>query len=474
MRISGRFTRPALATALLVAVAASAHAQAPAPRQLSKWQQLAHDIFKELIEINTEGSIGSTTQAAKAMAARLKAAGFPDSDVVVLENAPRKGNLVARLRAKNPVKKTILLLSHIDVVEAKPEDWTLPPFQLTEKADSFFARGVSDNKDDAAIDLTLIIRLRTEGFATDRDIIVAATTDEEGGGDNGVGWLIQNHPELIQAEFGLNEGGAGRVKEGKSLSHDIQLAEKKSSNFRLEALNSGGHSSRPIKDNAITQLADALVKLGAFDFPVHLNDVTRAYFSKSAAIVEPEMGAAMTALVANPADAKAAAIVSTDPSYNSQLRTTCVATMLEGGHATNALPQRARATVNCRILPDEDPVEIQKTLVRVIDNPKVTVSAAGQARNTKIIPLPPELQTQIERVTSELWPGLPVIPTMGTGATDGSRLRNAGIPTLGVAGQFYGDSNAHGMNERIPQKGFYDSLEFMYRLVTNLSRPVVP
>ncbi len=463
-----------LALLACAALAAPLPAQAPATRKLDKWQQLAHDIFKELVEINTEASIGSTAQAAKAMAARLKAAGFPDSDVVVLENAPRKGNLVARLRSKNPVKKPILLLSHIDVVEAKPEDWTLPPFQFTEKADSFYARGVSDNKDDAAIDLTLIIRLRTEGFATDRDIIVAATTDEEGGGDNGVGWLIQNHPELIQAEFGLNEGGAGRVKEGKSLSHDIQLAEKKSSNFRLEALNSGGHSSRPIKDNAITQLADALVKLGAFDFPVHLNDVTRAYFSKSAAIVEPEMGAAMTALVANPADAKAAATVSTDPSYNSQLRTTCVATMLEGGHATNALPQRARATVNCRILPDEDPVEIQKTLVRVIDNAKVTVSAAGQARNTKIIPLPPELQTQIERVTAELWPGLPVIPTMGTGATDGSRLRNAGVPTFGVAGQFYGDSNAHGMNERIPQKGFYDSLEFMYRLVTNLSRPVVP
>jgi acetylornithine deacetylase/succinyl-diaminopimelate desuccinylase-like protein len=466
--------RKLLTLILLVACAAPLRAQAPTPRQLTKWQQLAHDIFKELIEINTEGSIGSTAQAAKAMAARLKAAGFPDSDVVVLENAPKKGNLVARLRAKNPVRKPILLLSHIDVVEAKPEDWTLPPFQFTEKADSFYARGVSDNKDDAAIDLALIIRLRTEGFQSDRDIIVAATTDEEGGGDNGVGWLIQNHPELIQAEYGLNEGGSGRVKEGKSLSHDIQLAEKKVANFRLEATNPGGHSSRPIKDNAITHLADALVKVGAFDFPVHLNDVTRAYFEKSAAIVEPEMGAAMRALVANPADAKAAATISTDPSYNSQLRTTCVATMLEGGHASNALPQRARATVNCRILPDEDPAEVQKTLVRVVDNPKVTVSPAGNARNTKIIPLPPELQTQIERVTAELWPGLPVIPTMGTGATDGSRLRNAGIPTFGVAGQFYGDSNAHGMNERIPQKAFYDSFEFMYRLVTNLSRTVVP
>jgi acetylornithine deacetylase/succinyl-diaminopimelate desuccinylase-like protein len=202
--------------------------------------------------------------------------------------------------------------------------------------------------------------------------------------------------------------------------------------------------------------------------------VTRAYFTQSASLVDPAMGAAMKALVANPQDLKAAAIVSTDPSYNSQIRTTCVATMLTGGHASNALPQSAVATVNCRVLPDEDGAEIQKTLVRVVDNPKVAVSAAGNARNTVIIPLPAELRTHIERVTGELWPGLQVIPTMGTGATDGSRLRNAGIPTFGVAGQFYGDSNAHGMNERIPEDAFYQSLEFMYRLVTGLSRKVVP
>jgi acetylornithine deacetylase/succinyl-diaminopimelate desuccinylase-like protein len=460
--------------ALVAAAAAAAGAQSRTPRRLTKWDTLAHDIFKELVEINTTESAGSTTVAAKALAARLKTAGFPDSDVVVLENAPKKGILVARLRAKNPSRKPLLLLSHIDVVEAKPEDWTLPPFQFTEKDSTFYGRGTSDNKDDAAIDVTLIIRLRAEKFATDRDIIVAATTDEEGGGANGVGWLIQNHPELIQAEFGLNEGGSGRVKEGKSLSHDIQLAEKKVANFRLESTNPGGHSSRPVKDNAITHLADALVKVGAFDFPVHLNDVTRAYFEKSAAIVEPAMGAAMRALVKNPQDAAAAAKMAEDPSYNSQMRTTCVATLLEGGHASNALPQRARATVNCRILPDEDPAEVRQALERVISNPKVTVSAAGNARNTPIIPIKPELMAEIERVTAQLWPGLPVIPTMGTGATDGSRLRSAGIPTYGVAGQFYGESNAHGMNERIPQQAFYDSNEFMYRLVTGLTRPVVP
>ena len=444
-----------LCVALLSSSATAASAQQS--RTLTKWDTLAHDIFKELVEINTEESIGSTA----------------DSDVMVLENAPKKGNLVARLRAKNPQKKPIMLLSHIDVVEAKPEDWTLPPFTFTEKDSSFFGRGTSDNKDDAAIGVALLIRLKAENFPLNRDIIVAATTDEEGGGANGVSWLIANHPELIQAEYALNEGGSGRVKEGKKLSHDIQLAEKKVANFRLETTNPGGHSSRPVKDNAITHLADALVKVGAFDFPVHLNDITRAYFEKSAAIVEPDMGAAMRALVKNPKDEKAAAKISEDPSYNSQLRTTCVATMLEGGHASNALPQRARATVNCRILPDEDAGAVKATLERVINDPKVVVTG-GTARTNAIIPMKPELQAQIERVTAELWPGLPVIPTMSTGATDGSRLRNAGIPTYGVAGQFYGESNAHGMNERIPQQGFYDSVEFFYRIVTNLSRSTVP
>jgi len=443
-------------------------------RPVTHWDSVAHDLFKELIEINTQGSDGNTITAAQAMAARLKAAGFPDSDVAVLENAPRKGNLVARLRAKNPTRKPLLLLSHIDVVEAKPEDWTLPPYKFVEQDSMFYGRGVSDNKDDTAIDLATLMRLKAENFPLDRDIIVAATTDEEGGGNNGVGWLIANHRDLIDAEYGFNEGGSGRVRDGKKLSHDVQLAEKKVLNLKLVATNPGGHSSRPVKDNAITHLAEALVKVGAYDFPVHLNDVTRAYFSQSAALVSPEMGAAMRALVANPTDAAAAATIATDPSYNSQMRTTCVATMLAGGHASNALPQHAEATVNCRVLPDEDREYVVKMITQAIDNPKVTVEAAGNVRNAVIIPLPPELRSQVERVTKELWPGLPVIPTMGTGATDGSRLRNAGIPTFGIAGQFSGDSNAHGMNERIPQAAFYESLEFMYRLVSGVSRRAVP
>ena len=463
--------RVIFALAAAAVVTSSAGAQR-APK--TKWDSVAHDLFKELIEINTQASDGNTVTAAQAMAARLKAAGFPDSDVAVLENAPRKGNLVARLRARNPTRKPILLLSHIDVVEAKPSDWTLPPYRFTEQDSGFYGRGVSDNKDDTAIHLATIMRLRAENFPLDRDIIVAATADEEGGGANGVSWLIANHRDLIDAEFGLNEGGAGRVRDGKKLSHDVQLAEKKVLNLRLVSTNPGGHSSRPVKDNAITHLAEALVKVGAYDFPIRLNDVTRAYFTQSAALVAPEMGAAMRAMVANPNDAAAVAKVATDPSYNSQMRTTCVATMLTGGHASNALPQRAEATVNCRVLPDENREYVVKMITEAIDNPKVSVEAANGVRNAIIIPLPADLRSHIERVTKEMWPGLPVIPTMGTGATDGSRLRNAGIPTFGVAGQFYGESNAHGMNERIPQVAFYDSLEFFYRLVTGVSRKTVP
>ena len=457
-----------------VLVGANAWGQAPAPHTRTRWDSLAHDLLKELIEINTSQSVGSTAQAAKAMAARLRSAGFPDSDVVVVENAPRKGNLVARLRAKNPSRKPILLLSHIDVVEARPEDWTLPPFTFTEKADSFYSRGIADDKDDGAINLTLIMRMKAEHFVPDRDIIVALTTDEEGGPENGVDYILKHRPALLDAAFAFNEGGSGTVKNGKYISHDVQASEKKVQNFRLESTNPGGHSSRPVKDNAITHLSAALVKLGAFDFPVHLNEITRAYFGRSAALVAPAMGAAMRAIVKNERDSSAAAALSADPAYNSQLRTTCVATMLEGGHAENALPQRARATVNCRILPDEEPAEVQRLIERAIGDPKIVVSTLRAAQNSPPSPLTKDLMAQIENITAQMWPGVPVIPTMSTGATDGRFLRNKGIPVYGAMGQFYGDSNAHGMNERIPQRGFYDSLEYMYRLVTNISRPITP
>jgi acetylornithine deacetylase/succinyl-diaminopimelate desuccinylase-like protein len=438
----------------------------------SRWDSTGRALFKELVEINTTESVGSTLKAAQAMAARMKAAGFPDSDVVVIQNAERKGNLIVRLRGSNKAKKPILLLSHLDVVEAKAEDWSLPPFQFIEKDSTFYGRGVADDKDDGAMHLTTILRLKAEGFVPERDIIVALTTDEEGGPANGVDYLIKNHRNLIDAEYVFNEGGGGRIRDGKYLSHDIQAAEKVYLDFRLETTNPGGHSSQPVKDNAITQLAAALIKVGAFDFPVVLNPVTRAYFERSAAVTPGKMGEAMRALAKNPKDAQAIATLSADKAYNSQMRTSCVATMLEGGHAPNALPQRARANVNCRMLPTDPPDSVRATLVRVIGDPKVTVTPMLEPRASPPSIMTAQLQAEIEKLTTEMWPGVQVIPTMSTGATDGSYLRNVGIPVYGVTGFFYKDTFSHGMNERIPQKGWYDGLEFTYRLVKRITTRV--
>jgi acetylornithine deacetylase/succinyl-diaminopimelate desuccinylase-like protein len=450
---------------LLVTVAAQSAGQA-LPR--TYWDSVARSLLKELVEINTQNSDGSTLRAARAMAARLREAGFPDSDVVVLENAPGKGNLVARLRGKATGKKPLLLLSHIDVVEAKPEDWTLPPYQFVERDGVFYGRGVADDKDEGAIHLAILMRLKAENYVPDRDIVVALTTDEEGGGANGVAWLLANHRQLIDAEFAFNEGGGGRLRDTLRISHDVQASEKKVQNFMLEATNPGGHSSVPRRDNAITQLARALTKIGPDIFPVHLNEVTRQYFARLAPLVEkesPDLAAAIRAILRDPKDSVAAALLSQDPRYNSQLRTTCVATMLEGGHARNALPQRARAYVNCRVLPDETPEYVKSVLEKVIADSEVRVIAQGTARNSPPSPLTADLMNEIERITREMWPGVPVLPTMSTGATDGLYLRNAGIPTYGVSGLFYPETFAHGMNERIPARAFYEGLEFMYRLV---------
>jgi len=466
--------RTCLAAALaLVSIAA------PVTAQQTRTDSLARSLFKELIEINTGLSEGSTLAAAQAMAARLKAAGFPDSDVVVLENAPRRGNLVARLRGRDTGKKPILLLSHIDVVEAKPEDWTLPPFQFIEQDGTFYGRGVADNKDESAIHLAIIMRMREEGYVPDRDIIVALTTEEESTGANGVDFLLTKHHDLIDAEFAFNEGGGGRIRGGPDndttrVSHDVQASEKKYVDFRFEVTNPGGHSSVPRNDNAITRLATALTKITPTIMPVQLNEVTRTYFSRLADVVaadEPQMAAAMRAIVANPNDARAIETLTKDPRYNSQLRTSCVATMLDAGHAPNALPQRARANVNCRILPDETMEQVVARLQAVIGDTGVHISTDREPRNSPPSPLTPALMGEVERITSEMWPGVPVIPTMSTGATDGLYLRNAGIPTYGVSGLFYGNTNSHGMNEHIPVKAFYEGLEFMYRLVRSVTSP---
>ncbi|MEK0430498.1 MAG: hypothetical protein RL139_302 [Gemmatimonadota bacterium] len=443
------------------------HAQ-PQPT-LSRWEAQARALLKELVEINTTNSVGNTVTAAQAMAKRMRDAGFPEQDVVVVENAPRKGNLIVRYRGRNTGKPPILLLSHIDVVEANPADWTLPPFEFIERDGTFYGRGVADDKDDGAIHLTILLRMKAEGIVPDRDIIAALTTDEEGGPANGVEWIVRNRPELLRAEFAFNEGGGGRVEEGRRVANETQASEKKVANFTLEATNPGGHSSQPRPDNAIYQLAAALDRLGKYQFPVHLNEVTREYFRRQAAISGGEVGRAMTRIVANERDAAAAALISRDPANNSRLRTTCVATMLEGGHASNALPQRARATVNCRILPDETAESVQARIVAAVADTGVKVSTSRGAQDSPPSPLTPDLLRAIEEASREVFPGVPVVPTMSTGATDGRILRNAGIPVYGVSGLFYDNPNAHGMNEHVSTKAFYDGLEFMYRLVRKVS-----
>ena len=461
----GRFPTGALSLLLFASVPAYSQTSP------SRYQKLAQDLLHELIEINTTDSVGDNEEAAQAMADRLLAAGFPTQDVRVLVEAPRKGNLVARLRAADAGKKPLLLLAHIDVVEAEPADWSVDPFTFLERDGYFYGRGTTDDKAQAAIHVANLIRLRDEGFEADRDIIVALTADEEGGPHNGVQWLLANHRDLIDADLALNEGGGGTLQDGRRLSNSVQLSEKVYLSFTLEVTNPGGHSSLPRKDNAINTLSLALVAIAAHDFPVQLNEVTRAYFSRSAELTAGKLGEAMQAILADPPDPEAVRLLATVPAYNARLRTTCVATQLDAGHAENALPQRAQATVNCRILPGVDPADIQTTLERVVDDPAVSFTPMQTPTPSEPSPLTRQVLGPIEDITEEMWPGVPVIPTMSTGATDGLYLRNAGIPVYGVSGIFgdIDDVRAHGRDERISIRSFFEGQEFLYRLVKRLS-----
>jgi acetylornithine deacetylase/succinyl-diaminopimelate desuccinylase-like protein len=449
-----------------VAIALSAALAQTPSTDLSADQRLAREIFQQLIEINTTDSAGDTTAAARAMAERLKAAGFPEEDIKVLGPHPRKGNLVARLRGTG-ARKPILLLAHLDVVEAKREDWSFDPFKFLEKDGYYYGRGTSDDKAMAAIFVANLIRFKQEGFKPDRDIIVALTADEEGGDYNGVEWLLKNHPKLIEAEFGINEGGGGAIRGGKRLFNAVQASEKVYQSFLLEVKNKGGHSSRPVRDNAIYHLAAALQRLAAFDFPVNLNEVTRAYFERVSKIESGETAAAMKGVIQSPPDPKSVAYLENIPAYNATMRTTCVATMLQAGHAENALPQTARATVNCRILPTETAEATRETLVKVINDSRVTVTPIREPKPSPPSPLSAEVMKPIETVTQQMWPGVPVVPIMGTGATDSLYLRKAGIPTYGASGIFSDieDGRAHGKDERIGVKAFYEGQEYLYRLV---------
>lgn len=458
----------------VIAVLAAALSVAAAPAQdPGPYDREARDILKELIEINTTDSSGSTTSAAEAMAARLKAAGFADADVQVVGPGPRKGNLVARLRGRGP-GKPIVLLAHLDVVEALKADWSadLDPFVFTERDGYFYGRGTSDDKGQAAIWIANLVRYRREGFVPSRDVVVALTADEEGGDSNGVKWLLEHHRDLIDAEYVLNEGGGGELRDGKAVANSVQAAEKMYYSFAIEARNPGGHSSLPRKDNAIYRLAAALTKLAAFEFPVELNEITRGFFAGMAALESGKTADDLKAAAGpTPDPAAVARLAAGSPLYNSMMRTTCVATQLSGGHAENALPQQARAVVNCRLLPGTDPRAVERTLRQVVADDGLVFTTSWEAVPSPASPLRPDLMAAVKRHTDELWPGAVVLPVMSTGATDGVYLRNAGIPTYGVEGVFSdpNDVRSHGRDERIGVKAFYDAREFLYRLVKTLT-----
>jgi acetylornithine deacetylase/succinyl-diaminopimelate desuccinylase-like protein len=474
-RAAIRASRARLATILCAPVVAAAlaapvlWAQQAAP--LSAHQELARSIFKELIEINTTDSAGDTTRAAEAMAARLRTAGFAAGDVQVL-GPPRKGNLVARLRGSG-AGKPILMLAHLDVVEARREDWSVDPFVFLERDGYFYGRGTNDIKSGDALLVANLIRLKQEGFKPARDIVIALTADEEGGSANGVAWLLQNHRDLIEADYCLNtDGGGGELRKGKRIANELQTSEKVYLSFRLETKNSGGHSSLPIKDNAIYHLAEGLARLAKFDFPVRLNETTRGFFERMAGVEAGDLARDMRAVAATPPDAAAVSRLSAaSPYYNALMRTTCVATRLEAGHADNALPQTAAAVVNCRLLPDESPADVQRALVTVLADPAIAVTPIAEPRPSPASPLRPPIVQAVERITDEMWPGVAVIPIMSTGATDGLSLRRAGIPVYGVSGLFddIDDVRAHGKDERMGVRDFFDGVEFMYRLTKTLA-----
>ena len=469
-----------MCAALSVCVVAAA---AGAQQQDAATRELARDVFKQLIEINTTDSVGNVTTAAEAMRKRLLDAGFDEKDVVVLGPNDRKGNLVARYRGKaGSTKKPVLIIGHIDVVEAKREDWTTDPFVFTEKDGYFYGRGTQDMKDSAAALVVSFIRMKREGYVPDRDIILALTADEEGGSSNGVSWLLKNHRDLIDAGFALNPDAGGlNTAKGKPVSLGVEATEKLYADFRLTVTNPGGHSSLPTKDNAIYHLAAALEKLQAYRFPVELNSVTRGYFQAMAKLETGQKAADLRAVLKTPLDAAAAARLSEDPLANSTLRTTCVATMVNAGHAPNALPQRAEANVNCRIFPGHTPAEIRAQLVKVFADPKVEVQLLNSAQkpsddalNEKSVTPPPlndEVFGALHAVAGKMWPGLPIIPQMETGATDSKYTMAAGIPSYGFCGMGIDedDVRAHGRDERIGVESYYTGVEFQYQYLKMLT-----
>jgi len=463
-----RFTSAALVLILCCAQEASADLR---PDQLA-----FRGLYKELVETNTTLSSGNCTEAANKMGARLQAAGMEDKDIHVLTapQHPKEGSLVAVLHGSDPALEPMLLLAHIDVVEAKREDWVRDPFTLIEEDGFFYARGAVDDKAMAAIWVDTLVRFLQDGYRPPRTVKLALTCGEETiGAFNGAENLAAEHADLIAAGFALNEGAWGVLDaEGNRVMLTMQAGEKLPENYVLEVTNPGGHSSRPVKKNAIYQLAAALTRVSQHEFPIHLNDTTRTFFEHMGAIRDDEMGAAMQALAANPDDADALAIVKTDPSYNAVLHTTCVATTLEAGHATNALPQRATANVNCRIYPSDSIEDVRLALEQVVADPEVKVTAQP-ARSPIAVPPPltPAIWDPIKATAAEIFPGLPVVPIFQAGGTDAPFLATIGIPTYGIGAYFLEPDlgHVHGLNERIRVNSLYDGREFLYALVRRLA-----
>jgi len=470
-----KMMRRIFATLLPLATTIPAAAQVPTsaePLSLRADQQAFFDLYKEMVETNTTLSAGSCTQAAEQVATRLRAAGFPDSDITLFSvpDHPREGGIVAILPGTSATARPMLLLAHLDVVEAKREDWTRDPFRLIEEGGYYYARGSADDKAMAAIWADMLIRFKTGHYRPRRTIKMALTCGEETTyAFNGAQWLARNKPDLIAAEFALNEGGGGDTDgHGKVVAQTMQVGEKSVQNFRIETTNPGGHSSIPVRDNAIYELSDALAKIRDIEFPVMFTDTTRAYFRMAGTARGGEMGQAMIALAANPGDAAAERIVSTDRVYHSMLRTTCVATLLDGGHANNALPQRAGANINCRIFPGQTIEATQAALVAAIGDPKVTLAPVPPIRPDAVPPpLDPRIMRPAEKLVARYFPGVPLTPVMSTGGTDGVFLEAIGIPVYGVPGP-WGDpdgNGAHGLNERIEVRSVMTGRDFLTDLV---------
>jgi acetylornithine deacetylase/succinyl-diaminopimelate desuccinylase-like protein len=465
----GGTMRAFLIAAAMFGFCASAQAQELAPDRAT-----FRAIYEELVEIDTSPSTGSCTRAVDAMLVHLRNAGYSERDArtIIPEGAPEDGNLVAVLRGTS--SRAVLLLAHIDVVDARREDWERDPFTLIEEDGFFYARGASDDKAMAAVFLDLMVRLKREGIRPRRTIKLALTCGEETSNRvNGVDYLIRNHRDWVQADFAINEGAGGMLSgEGRPIALNVQAGEKIHQVFTLTVTNPGGHSSRPVPENAIYRLSAGVERLSRHQFPIEINTVVRTFFERMAPIAGGDIGRAMTAVARNPNDADAAAVLASDPSFNAVMRTTCVATQLDAGHAPNALPQRAVATLSCRVLQGHTPEEVQAELQRAVDDEQIRVDIVRRRDGSSPPRLTRQIMGPVERVAARMWPGVPIIPMMTPGATDGRYLNNAGIPTYGMSGMFSapGETNAHVLNEKIRVRSLYEGRDFLEAIVREYAR----